>query len=61
MLLMPNTLFNWLMGLVESFANIGSWLTTPLFNNLTPLHIIGGSGMIIVIGIWLVKFLNPIN
>jgi len=44
-------LFNWMLGLVDTFLQFGSWLSQPLpLINLTPLALIGFTGITLVIG-----------
>lgn len=53
---MEYELINWLSNLIQSFLQFGNWLTSPLeYINLTPLELIGFTGLIVVIGFLLVR------
>ena len=53
---MEQTLFDWLLSLINEFSKFGSWLTMPLpYINLPPLAVFGFGGLTILIGIHLVR------
>lgn len=53
---MEYELVNWLSNLIQSFLQFGSWLSTPLpYLNITPLALLGFTGLIVVIGFLLVR------
>lgn len=53
---MEQTLYKWLLDLPVVFLQFGTWLTTPLpYVNLTPLAMIGFTGISIVIGALLLR------
>lgn len=54
------TFWSWASEITQSFAKIGNWLNSPIANisglNITPLALLGASGLIAFIGVAVVKW-----
>ncbi len=47
---------DWFSQLFTGFAQMGSWLTTPIWNNWTPLSLIGFWGLSAFLVVAIVKW-----
>ena len=53
---MVNELVKWITNLIPEFVKFGAWLTTPLqYVNLSPLALLGFTGLTIIIGYLLAR------
>ena len=58
---MENTLFNWLLEIPQTIANLCNWLISPIsekYINISPLGLLGIGGttiLLVIIGVHVVK------
>lgn len=58
---MADSLFNWLLGIPQTIASFGEWLTTPLkegYIDISPLALFSVAGVsiiVVIIGVHIVR------